>query len=770
MAEPPSRNNSLRIPRLRGNPSRNGSVRRTSAVINNDDYSSFQQQQQQRLPSGVFPSIRSVDSRYSLNEQFAATRQEYEFGDDDASSVFDRATIASEAAVPFDDIPEEHDLDDLIADDLLLPEAETHLARSDHYEVLCLSRAAVPSPDAIRDAYYRLFLLLCPDAYPDHLQPLARRYFHRVQQAFETLIEPRRRAAYDAALLVDGVSESYEDAYLDALRCAAADPLPPRLDIRPTPAGASAPPALALTLGHTVQLGVLALESFVQRTIPNLLLSAATDTEKPAPRIRLGKPTLAVTTTIHGLSPELLPRPWVLIPSPPAQAAPRAPEHKLARLFSLDCTEQAWKTSDDPASSDAAPTLTALPAGIITAHLSQPLLLPGAAGPTTLDATIASPALGAGAATGGLPLPAVSLGASHQLRSGTAFVRADSGQWLWSAPQGWPGAWASAGCRLLHWGASAAAAAGPAVEVGFSTEMAYANETTDAQAGLLGPGSWAVATTASAAAATGYLQYTQDFSLEPEPKPSRGVSHLSRVQAELCADTLRGAHLALRNLLPFGRFSAGGLELGLGRHGLHLSVHWSRLGHRLSLPVLLCPTALSSPRLVLCAGVMPLAAVSLLGLLRHHWRRWTTPRAPITTPYPPSPHLLQASVALRRTEADNLLTLLSPAVDARQRRAAAAGDLVVLDGKFGVRDSAGSWAAEEVADVTVALAALIARDGRLAVPAGVRKGNLLGFWDPAPGQDKTLVVRYLWRGREAMVEVRGDEELLLPPAEPPVPS
>lgn len=139
---------------------------------------------------------------------------------------------------------------------------------------------------------------------------------------------------------------------------------------------------------------------------------------------------------------------------------------------------------------------------------------------------------------------------------------------------------------------------------------------------------------------------------------------------------------------------------------------------------------------------------------------------------------------------------------------------MILSAKFGVRGAVG----EEVADVTVALAALIGDDsvkidedddddgeweekegigkkgegdgegedededggggngggvgkggrgqgghgGRLVIPAGVRKGRLLGFWDPAPGRRKMLCVGYLWRGREEVVEVVGREELRLP--------
>jgi DnaJ family protein C protein 11 len=45
----------------------------------------------------------------------------------------------------------------------------------------------------------------------------------------------------------------------------------------------------------------------------------------------------------------------------------------------------------------------------------------------------------------------------------------------------------------------------------------------------------------------------------------------------------------------------------------------------------------------------------------------------------------------------------------------------------------------------------------------VRKGCIPGFWDPAPAREKLLLVRYSWKGKEAVVAVKGEEELVLPP-------
>lgn len=755
MADPSSRNNSLRIPRLRapGNASRNGSVRRSSALI--DDH---------RQLSGAFHSLRSVESRYSLNEQFAATRQEYEFGDDDASSVFSRVTEASDLAdgngdktLAFDDIPEEGELVFIENDGVSDP------CQSDHYEILCLPRGADLTQDQIRQAYYRLFLLLYPEGYPDHLQPFARQYFQHVQQAFETLVDPERRAAYDAALSSGepepGVGKRYEDTYLDALRYSSSSSTPPELsvgfksvgaavtDIEHSTSIANTRPALGFTVGHTVHVGLPALERFMQRNVPNLFGAAtgtATDVSKPNERLMLGKPTLSITTSLHGLSTDIFPRPLVLLPG----------------RFSTDCTEQAWK-SPDSSSFTGSQQPAAGTAGILTAQLTQPVLLPRASGPTILDVTVESPPLGASY------LPRVSAGVHHELSSGTVFVRGDSGQWLSSIAGGQLSNLITSGRKLLQW--APVATATPSVEVGFTTDTVSiseaASETTNTYdsnlPGLLKRGSWAVSATASVASMAGYLRYNQDFVLNNQPCP--GWKRPSRLEAELCSSTFYGSYFALRNLLPVGRFSTAGIEVGVSRHSLHLSIHWSRLNQRVSLPVVFCPSVFSTPSLIFWAGVLPLAGLSVIELLRQQWRRWHR----VSKPEPTPPHLMQASIALRRLQADNILVLLSGPVEAFQKRHASLGNLVILSAKYGVRDDNGSWASEEVADVTVALAALVDRDGRLIIPQGIRKGNLLGFWDPAPDLEKVLLVRYSWKGKEDVVEVKGSDELQLPPVKGP---
>ncbi|CAK7272310.1 hypothetical protein SEPCBS119000_005054 [Sporothrix epigloea] len=197
----------------------------------------------------------------------------------------------------------------------------------------------------------------------------------------------------------------------------------------------------------------------------------------------------------------------------------------------------------------------------------------------------------------------------------------------------------------------------------------------------------------------------------------------------------------------------------------------------------------------------------------------------------------ERAISRHRAEADELTMILASAVDAQRvlerelrKKSASAYDegpesenscrnkLIILSAKFGValaddpsdldhtrHDSVAAglgsgqtanisalntlasrngWAPDyEVADVTAALSALVVTSGIgldsadsdcLLIPAGLQKGRLLGFWDPAPGYrlkqrigrcapgKKVLHVRYLWDGLERIVEVGDREELRLP--------
>ncbi|KAK1994955.1 DnaJ domain-containing protein [Colletotrichum falcatum] len=784
MAESSSRPSSIRVRRTRGGPSRNSSARSSAAW---DDYSylhpvNFQQQ--------LHHGLRSVSSRFSLNEQFAATRQEYEFGDDDASSIIDRMTLASDLAD-----------DSTVAANAAAPDPDApDGAEGDYYDLLCLPKDPSLTPDQIRRAYHRLLLYLHKDALPENLHAVAQPYFNRVQTGFETLIDPHRRALYDATQLRDitgapGVplDDDYRYAYdlslKDQLRQRAADvvqtssDLGIRFDASKAIRESSAIAPLDFTLSHSVTVGLPVLGRIVERTalattrraassskrVPSIALGEGEQANAEHPRVPimyLPPPQVTLTGSVYGIVEEIyrVPLPLLadryqpLLPlTIPRKRIMQLAEQRPCPLLSLKFRQDIiHRTAEDRIAKTAVEVESeVLPESSLTARVSHPIHLPDDPNPILLEGSVRS-----GRPWTGAP-PRVGVGIHRWMGAGTAYAIADSGDW-----SVWPGETIKFFTDFSQVSKNQLLAEVPmktsaSFEVGYTTSpermpsTGHEDSSPRGECGIRGldyenstgsDGSWTVSASLTADTVAGYLRYGRDLPV-PGPAPAR-------LELELCSNTLLDRYVAVRNLWTIGRFSKLGLELGVSPHSTHLSLYWSRLDQRLSIPVLLSPhNASHSPSLLFCAVVAPLVAFAA-----RHFFPWKPRRAR------PAEVDLQAYVARKRAAADDVASLLVGAVEARQRVERQRGGLVVLSAKFGVKDGAGGgdWAAEEVADVTLAVAALV-EDGRLRIPAGVRKGSLLGFWDPAPLRRKALHVRYLWRGRESTVEVAGREELVLPP-------
>ncbi|GKT64747.1 DnaJ domain-containing protein [Colletotrichum tofieldiae] len=781
MADSPSRSGSLRVRRTRGGPSRNSSARSSAAW---EDYSylhpvNYQQQQQHH-------SLRSASSRFSLNEQFAATRQEYEFGDDDASSIIERMTIASDLGD-----------DSTIAVNTGVGDADApDGVEGDYYDLLCLAKDPSLTPDQIRRAYYRLVLYLLKDGLPENLHGVAQPYFNQVQRGFETLIDPHRRALYDASQLRDltkapatPLDEDYRYAYdsslKEQLRQRAADvvqtssDLGIRFDASKAVRQGSAVTPLDFTLSHSVTIGLPVLGRLVERTalsksqraassskrVPSIALNESGEVHADhsrKPVIYLPPPQVTLTGSVYGIVEEIyrVPLPLLadryqpLLPlTIPRKRIMQLAEQRPCPLISLKFRQDIIRrTVEDRIAKTAIEVESeVLPESSITARVSHPIHLPNDPHPISLEGSVRS-----GSPWRGAP-PRVGVGIHRWMGAGTMYAIADSGDW-----SVWPGetikfftdfSQVSKNQLLTEFPMKTS----PSFEMGYTTSPERMPSTghedspkgecgirgLDHENSISNDGSWTVSASLTADTVAGYLRYGRGLPL-PGPSPTR-------LELELCSNTLLDRYVAVRNLWSIGRFSKLGLELGVSPHSLHLSLYWSRLSQRLSIPILLSPRAEYGPSIFFYASVAPLLAFAARQFL------WKPKRAR------PAEVDLQAYVARKRAAADDVASLLAGAVEARQRIERQRGGLVVLSAKFGVKDegAGGDWAAEEVADVTLAVAALV-EDGRLRIPAGVRKGSLLGFWDPAPLRRKALHVRYLWRGKENTVEVMGRDELVLP--------
>lgn len=67
----------------------------------------------------------------------------------------------------------------------------------DYYSILGVSREPPPTDSQLRSAYHNLTLSFHPDKQPAHLVEAAEAQFTRIQAAYETLIDPKKRIVYD---------------------------------------------------------------------------------------------------------------------------------------------------------------------------------------------------------------------------------------------------------------------------------------------------------------------------------------------------------------------------------------------------------------------------------------------------------------------------------------------------------------------------------------------------------------------------------------------
>ncbi|KAJ5176871.1 uncharacterized protein N7482_002748 [Penicillium canariense] len=78
----------------------------------------------------------------------------------------------------------------------------------DYYSLLGLAQKPPPTDAEIRSAYRNLSLMFHPDKQPPHLQESAEQHFTRIQIAYDTLIDPKKRVVYDL-LGAEGVANEW---------------------------------------------------------------------------------------------------------------------------------------------------------------------------------------------------------------------------------------------------------------------------------------------------------------------------------------------------------------------------------------------------------------------------------------------------------------------------------------------------------------------------------------------------------------------------------
>ena len=247
---------------------------------------------------------------------------------------------------------------------------------------------------------------------------------------------------------------------------------------------------------------------------------------------------------------------------------------------------------------------------------------------------------------------------------------------------------------------------------------------------------------------------SRDFEI---PSP-RGVRF--EIEGNVGLDLSLGG--VVRGVRRIGHFTSIGIGVGLNpERGLYISFSWSRLGQNIIVPVILLSGDELDFKPILWALAVPWATYAAVefGILRPRLRRRRQKLIEKTRKE------LRETVLRRRVEAEQANVLMRPLVEHRQALEREQGGLVILRAEYGVRvigsNSKSSWRPGEVADVTVALAALV-DGGQLSLPRGLEKGSMIGFWDPAPLRKKLLIVDYLFEGKRHHAEFTHNDALSLP--------
>ena len=260
-----------------------------------------------------------------------------------------------------------------------------------------------------------------------------------------------------------------------------------------------------------------------------------------------------------------------------------------------------------------------------------------------------------------------------------------------------------------------------------------------------------------------------------------------RLEAE-CSLSLDGTMTwTIRGSRKFGDLARVGVGVGVkGLRGLVISFRWNRLGQSIVLPVSVCPPTLVNADIVAASIAIPWITYIVLeyGVLRPRMKR----------KHARALHSRRAELVRimekRRFESSRAIALMDPRVRHRQAREEEKGGLVILEAWYGVarprsvkhsrrRSKQNEDAGNLEIDVTIPVAALV-HQSQLIIPGGVNKvgtsrftfgqstwltflqTQLIGFYDPAPLHAKRLRLRYLFAGKEHIVEMAEEDTLKCP--------
>ncbi|KAI9375943.1 hypothetical protein BJX61DRAFT_531174 [Aspergillus egyptiacus] len=247
------------------------------------------------------------------------------------------------------------------------------------------------------------------------------------------------------------------------------------------------------------------------------------------------------------------------------------------------------------------------------------------------------------------------------------------------------------------------------------------------------------------------------YSIPPETEP-RSV----RLEINSTIDQNLSLSLNMQGSRQITDLTRMGIGVGLQPRGLVLTVLWSRLGQKVSVPIALCPLESTTSNAATFALALPWLTYCAVefGFIRPRNRR--NRRKLIAR----RAKQLRKLVPQKRAEAMQAVELMADQVQRRQEKEAVRGGLVITKAEYGHYPTAKQREDDEtkepeVADVTVAVAALVDH-GQLIISNKTVKFHILGFHDPAPLKPKVLKIWYHYHGKEHYVEADDSEGVTCP--------
>ncbi|EFE39358.1 DnaJ domain protein [Trichophyton verrucosum HKI 0517] len=692
--------------------------------------------------------------------------------------------------------------------DLLSSYADT----TDYYSLLGLSRDPPPTGAAIRSAYRTLTLSFHPDKHPSHLQEVARKHFGRIQTAYETLIDPKKRVVYEL-MGEEGVQKEWGQRGV---------------------LGASSE-------AENMQLGVKAMDQaqfrrWFVRKMKEKERSVLEDMVSNKIEMQLGFDATMFETTediIYVKNPKLMPSSLALgfrlnIPFP------SIPVYKPSNSHDEDEDGPAEKESAGPEDDEEDMQL------VIHANVAGNLRRMRHAGPlpgTGEDRDIEDheiknaslnhllfPFLGNSSIEVGaslLPVSSLNLTVQKFLTpiSGTYPFHVTVRTNMIHVPLLFPPHlhvlvqrrvgqgkvmicnWSSG---FLNWPNFISNTLGPMInliygdykalvflvdskfELGLKIFSEKSIRGTDDEhmdedeEEAENSGTWSLLLHSSPTSILLTLNYEKDlFTTRPEQPalsqwsyegytPPQEVINSPPVRLEVTATTSMDLSIGwmISGSRKVGNFTRMGLGIGMqGNMGLVCSITWSRLGQKLTIPIAICPLELVNTDIASMAVMVPWLTYALMefGFWRPRQRR--KQKKAIAK----QQRRVQRLMAKRRAESLEAIELMKDHVTRRQDMEEQRGGLVILHAEYGYIppestfkiSRPGSRANESMVDVTIPVAALVDQ-GQLNIPRSIVKSEILGFSDPAPFMPKVLRIQYIFGWKKHSVEIPDGEDVICP--------